>query len=120
MVDERNHAVVVGDDLAQLGFALYRPVAHLVDFGVAVTGNAFDDGTMQPRTTFEITLPMRWQIDVFRPVQMAPGFRRVKGVVWVGKRSPQAEGRVVVLVLSQEIDGAIPHPGRVVPGHRQR
>ena len=47
---------------------------------LAVTGNAFDDGTMPPRATFEITLPMRWQIDVFRPVQMAPGFRRVKGV----------------------------------------
>ena len=72
---------------------------------------------MPPGAALEVHLAMERKFNLVGMVHVAPRVGRIKGVVRIGKRGPQAERAVTV--FPQVVDGAVAYPGGVVPGHRQ-
>src|SRR5206468_8311414 len=70
-----------------------------------------------PRPALEINRAMLRQIYLVGMMQATPRFGAIEGMMRIGKRGPDAE--LAVLVGTQELDGAITDPGRVMPSDRQ-
>ena len=122
VVDQRDHAVVVGDQLAQLlrrtGAACARTSrGSLRSRSLAIFGVPSRLARCHQGRRSRSSVRCSRQIDLVRVVQSAPGLGRIERMVRVGERGPDAER--LVLVLAQVVDGAVADPGRVVPGHRQ-
>ena len=121
VVDERDLAVGVGDDLAQLLVGLRRDAGvGLAQFDILgrAFGFARDRGLVPPGAVFEIAGAVFGQVHVLGRVETRPGFGGVKRVMRVGEADPGAE-RIVAPTVAQPFDGAVRGPGGVMPGDRQ-
>ena len=121
VVDQRDHAVVIGDQRTQLLVGLVRCagrlLAEVAQPFVRHFRLAFEAGTVPPGAPVQIKFPVPGQVHLVSVVQAAPGLRGVERMMWIGERGPYTKG--LVLVLAQIVDGTVPNPGRVVPGHGQ-
>ena len=122
VVDQRDHAVVVGDQLAQLLVILDRRarrfLAEGAQFRIRHLRRAVEAFLVPPRPPLKVHGAMLGQIHVVGMMQPAPGIGTVEGMMRIWKRRPGAEA--LVAMRAQVFDGLVADPGRVVPGHRQR
>ena len=122
MVDQRDHAVVVRDQVPQLLVALHRRArSFLPELAQGFVGHLrppLERGAMPPRPALEVERAVRRQVDLVRMMQIAPRFGRVERMVRIGKRRPRAERPVAM--LAQVVDRAVADPRRIVEGDRQR
>ena len=94
MVDQRDLAVIVGDQMAELLVALVRNAAVLAaDRRELALDLLLDDIPVPPGPPVEIAGPVLGQVDLVGMVQVAPGLRRVERMVRVRETGPDAPGR---------------------------
>ena len=89
VVDEGNHAVVVGDQVAQLHVGLRRHARALLavreQVGTIELRLALEAGLVPPRPALEILGPMRRQVHCLGSVQPAPRLGRIERMMRIGK-----------------------------------
>ena len=121
MVDQGDHAVVIGDQVAHLFFALQRRArglfAKLSQAFIGHLGRPFQAGSVPPWAPVQVQSAMTRQIHIIRVVQPTPRLGGVKRVVRIRKRRPQTEGLSARLL--DMVDGPVADPRGVMPGDRQ-
>ena len=89
VVDQGDHAVVVGDHVAQLHVGLRRHARALLavreQVGTLELRLALEAGLVPPRPALEILGPMRGQVHCLGNVQPAPRLGRVERMMRIGK-----------------------------------
>ena len=122
MVNQRNHAVIIGGHFAQLFLRLIghpRPLlAKFFQDGVLDFRLRLQGLPVPPGPPVQILFQKFWQFYIRWVMQHAPGFRAIKGVMRVWKGSPDTKRRFFFL-FGNPVDSPVPYPARAMPGNRQ-